>query len=153
MEENNKRPPFPQANDLEKVVQIINVPNEETVLNDDALGAYLDGITSRQARYYIAAAKYLGILDANKHFTEIGNKLRSMNTYMQRVEIIRLVLSDEVFGTVFITEKVLGMKLSREDVAEIIEKAYPDYCDAIYPRRAQTVTSWISWINAQFNQQ
>ena len=66
MEGNNKRPPFPQANDLEKIVQIINVPNEDTVLNDDALGSYLDGITSRQARYYIAAAKYLGILDANK---------------------------------------------------------------------------------------
>ena len=150
MEENTKRPPFPQANDLEKVVQIINVPDEETVLNDEALGIYLDGITGRQARYYIAAAKYLGVLDSSKHFTESGKKLRSMNTYMQKVELIRLVLSDVVFGTVFITEKVLGMTLSREDVVEIIEKEYPDYCDAIYPRRAQTVMSWINWVNDQF---
>ena len=152
MEENNKRPPFPQANDLEKVIQIINVPNEDTILNDEALGVYLDGITSRQARYYIAAAKYLGILDANKCFTESGKKLRGMNTYLQKIELIRTVLSDPVFGTVFVSEKVLGMTFSREDIAEIIEKDHPDYCDAIYLRRAQTVKSWINWINEQFIQ-
>ena len=150
MGEENKRPPFPQANDLEKIIQIINVPDENTILNDDDLGMYLDGITSRQARYYIAAAKYLGILDHNKAFSENGVKLRNMNTYMQRVELIRIVLSDVVFGTAFYTERVLGMTLSKEDIGEIIEKEYPDYCAAIYPRRAQTVRSWLNWINEQF---
>lgn len=150
MEEEIKKPPFPQANDLAKVVQIINVPDEGIVCNDDDLGAYLEGITSRQARYYIAAARYLGILDSEKRFTDLGVKLRGMNTYMQKVEIIRIVLSDVVFGTVFYTEKVLGMTLSKADIAEIIEKEYPDYCDAIYPRRAQTVRSWLSWISDQF---
>lgn len=152
MGEENKRPPFPQANDLEKVIQIINVPDENTILNDDDLGVYLDGITSRQARYYIAAAKYLGILDQDKHFSPIGAKLRNMNTYMQRVELIRIVLSDVVFGTAFYTEKVLGMTLSKEDIGDIIEKEYPDYCEAIYPRRAQTVRSWLNWVNEQFTQ-
>lgn len=150
MDEKDKRPPFPQANDLEKVVQIINVPDPQTVLNDDDLGVYLDGITSRQARYYIAAAKYLGILTPEKMFSESGEKLRNMNTYMQRVELIRIVLSDVIFGTAFYTEKVLGMTLSKEDIIDIIKKEYPDYCDIIYPRRAQTVRSWLNWINAQW---
>ena len=148
--ENSSRPPFPQANDLEKIVKIINVPIPEKILNDDELGAYLDGITSRQARYYIAAAKFLGILDASKAFTLEGLKLRNMNTYMQRVELIRIVLSDTVFGTVYLSQKILGMTLSRQDIAEIIEKEYPDYCDAIYLRRAQTVISWVNWIDDQF---
>ena len=148
--ENNNKPPFPQANDLEKIVKIINIPIPEKILNDDLLGEYLDGITSRQARYYIAASKFLGILDSSKHFSEEGEKLRKMNTYMQKVELIRIVLSDIVFGTVFLSEKVLGMTLSREDIAEIIEREYPDYCEAIYLRRAQTVISWIAWINNQF---
>ena len=104
MEESNKRPPFPQANDLEKIVQIINIPDVVTILNDDALGLYLDGITSRQARYYIAAAKYLGILKTDKSFSDIGCNLRAMNAYMQRVELIRIVLSDVIFGTAFYTE-------------------------------------------------
>lgn len=150
MENNNKRPPFPQANDLEKIVQIINVPDSIKILNDNELGGYLDGITSRQARYYIAAAKYLGILDSNKHFSEEGVKFRKMNAYMQRVELIRLVLSDAVFGTVFLSEKILGITLSRQDIAEIIEKEYPEYCETIYLRRAQTVRSWVNWINEQF---
>lgn len=150
MELNNKKPPFPQANDLEKVLKIINVPDPERILNDDALGEYLDGITSRQARYYIAAAKYLGVLDSSKHLSKQGEKLRGMNSYMQKVEFVRIVLSDVVFGTVFLSEKVLGMTLSREDIAEIVEKEYPDYCEAIYLRRAQTVRSWVNWIEEQF---
>lgn len=150
MENINKKPPFPQANDLKKIVQIINVPDSDKILNDDELGGYLDGITSRQARYYIAAAKFLGILDSNKHFSEDGEKLRKMNEYMQRVELIRIVLSNTVFGTVFLSEKILGMTLSRQDIAEIIEKEYPEYCEAIYLRRAQTVRSWVNWINEQF---
>ena len=100
--------------------------------------------------YYIAAAKYLDILDQSKHFSALGNKLRTMNTYMQRVELIRLVLSDVVFGTVFYAEKVLGMEMSKEDIAEIIKKEYPEYCEAIYPRRAQTVQSWLNWVKSQF---
>jgi hypothetical protein len=148
--ENNNRPPFPQANDLEKIVKIINIPMPEKILNDDLLGEYLDGITSRQARYYIAAAKFLGILDPDKHFSITGEQLRNMNTYMQKVELVRIVLSDKVFGTVFLSEKIMGMTLSREDIAEIIEKEHPNYCEAIYLRRAQTVISWINWINNQF---
>ena len=150
MENNNNRPPFPQANDLEKIINIINVPSPTTILNDDELGVYLDGITSRQARYYIAAAKFLGILDSNKSFSQEGEKLRKMNPYMQKVELIRIVLSNPVFGTVFLSEKILGITLSRQDIAEIIENEYPDYCDAIYLRRAQTVRTWTNWINDQF---
>ena len=150
MVEDNKRPPFPQANDLEKVLKIINVSNPDIILNDDSLAAQLDGIASRQARYYIAAAKYLGILDQDKNFSEIGNKLRCMNTYMQKVELIRIVLSDIVFGTVFYTEKVLGMTMTKEDIIDIIKKEYPEYCEAIYPRRAQTVQSWLNWVKSQF---
>ena len=150
MESNNKKPPFPQANDLEKIIKIINVPDTDIILNDDRLGEYLDGITSRQARYYIAAAKFLSILDINKHFSEEGEKLRGMNEYMQRVELVRIVLANTVFGTVFLSEKILGITLSRQDIAEIIEKEYPEYCEAIYLRRAQTVISWVNWINEQF---
>ena len=69
---------------------------------------------------------------------------------MQRVELIRIVISNTVFGTVFLSEKILGMTLSRQDIAEIIEKEYPEYCEAIYLRRAQTVRSWVNWINEQF---
>jgi hypothetical protein len=38
-----------------------------------------------------------------------------------------------------------------ETVADIIKRHYPDYSDAIYLRRAQTVVSWIDWIINKLN--
>ena len=138
--------PFPQANDFEKIVKIIAIQDEAIILNDETLGTYLDGISSRQARYYIAAAKYLGILDTNKRFTDIGIKIRGLNEYLQKVELARLLLSDPVFGRVYITERVLCMTLDKSDIVDIIKEENPGYCEAIYYRRAQTVTSWLQWL-------
>ena len=145
MEINNKVP-FPQANDFNKIVKMLYVPNEDIFLNDDTLGEYLDGITSRQARYYISAAKYIGILDSDKHFSPLGIKIRNLNEYLQKIELARLLLSDSVFGRVYITEKVLGMSLDKVDIADIIKEENPGYCEAIYLRRAQTVTRWLKWL-------
>ena len=46
----------------------------------------------------------------------------------------------------YITEKVLGMSLDKVDIVDIIKEENPGYCEAIYLRRAQTVTRWLKWL-------
>ena len=145
METPNKIP-FPQANDFEKIIKLLQISDEEVLLNDDALGEYLDGISSRQARYYIAAAKYIGLVDSEKRFSKLGRKIKNLNEYLQKIELIRLLLSDPVFGKVYITEKVMHLSLDTADIAEIIEQEHPGYCEAIYLRRTQTVKKWLGWV-------
>ena len=143
--------PFPQANDFEKVIQIVEVPDESIVLNDTDLGEYLGGLTERQARYYIAAAKYLGILGKDKHFTLLGQQIRTKNASMQKIELARLLLGDPVFGKVYISEKVFHISLEKNDVAELIEEVMPGYSEAIYLRRAQTAMGWVEWLRSFLN--
>lgn len=145
--------PFPQADDFNKVVRIMEISSEDNLSDFQFMSAYLDGISDRQVSYYLSAAAYIGLIDKTKHFTELGNRIRKMNTYSRIVEYIRLLMSDPVFGKVYIAQKVLAVTYELEDVAEVIREFYPDYCEPIYKRRGQTVLSWIKWINDQMNQE
>ena len=146
MDTNAKKPPFPQANDFEKVKELILIPNEDKLLNDESVGEYLGGLSDRQSRYYIAAARYIGAITDDRKLTEQGKKLRLMDEYTLIAELIRMLFADPVVGRVYILQKVLGFSLDKSDIAEIIQQENPGYTEVIYLRRAQTVKSWIEWI-------
>ena len=132
--------------DFEKVKQLILIPDANKLLSDNAIGVYLGGISERQSRYYIAAARYLGAVDEHRHFSPKGMSLRSMDDITLKAELIRILFSDPVVGRVYILQKVLGFSMDKADIAEIIEQENPGYTKVIYFRRAQTVLSWIEWI-------
>lgn len=144
--DNEKKPPFPQANDFEKVKQLILIPDANKLLSDSEIGEYLGGITERQSRYYIAAARYLGAVDEHRHLTQKGISLRTMDDITLKAELIRILFSDPVVGRVYILQKVLGFSMDKMDIAEIIEQENPGYTEVIYLRRSQTVLSWMEWI-------
>lgn len=144
--ENNKVP-FPQADDFEKIISIINVDDKGKIKNKEALSAYLDGITPRQVQYYISAAMYLGIINKEKEFSEEGNYLRSLNNARQIIECIRLIVSKPIFGTVYFSEKYLHIKYNRCDIEELMKKETNINNIEVIHRRAQTVFKWIDWIN------
>lgn len=144
--------PFPQADDFDKVVRILNIDDKDKLYNMQSMINYLDGISDRQISYYMSAAMYVGIIDQNKCFTETGEKLRNMSESVQKVELIRILLSDPVFGTVYITEKVLEISMDNDDIGEIIKMYHPQYGTAIYKRRGQTVRAWINWIKKTMNE-
>ena len=143
--------PFPQANDLDKIMLLINVENEEYLFDDAVLGEKLGSISDRQARYYITGARYLDIIDEDRHFTTFGMFLRKNNESRQIIELIRRILLDPIFGMVFLSEKQMGIKYTKYDIAEMIAKERPGYADEIYIRRGQTVKTWVLWINKQLN--
>ena len=142
------RVPFPQANDFEKIVCLTNINNELCLKDFEFMSAFLGGITERQVSYYLSAAMYLGIINRDKKFTGLGNHLRTLNKFAQIIELIHILLSDSIIGSAYITQKVLEMRMETEDIAELIKKYYPDYTEPIYRRRAQTVQSWLTWIDS-----
>jgi len=143
------RVPFPQADDFEKVVKIVNIEEEEKVKDTNYMSVYLEDISDRQVSYYVNAAIYLGLLSKKKEFTELGKEIRNQNSVLQTASLIRVLLKDRVIGTAYILSHLMKKGINRDDVAELIQKEYPDYCDEIYKRRAQTVMSWAAWIEEQ----
>lgn len=146
--EKNKCIPFPQADDISKIFKIINISNQSDIKNKNSMKIILGGITDRQVQYYINAVKYFGILNNLKEFTKVGNEIRSLNEYEQKIYFCRLIVSDPVFGEAYFSEKILGCSLEREDVITIMKKHLTFDSEEIYKRRAQTVLKWIGWINS-----
>lgn len=143
----NKEKPFPQANDFEKVKKVLNA--DEIKLKDyGAMSILLGDITERQVDYYISACEYLGLID-NKTFTESAVRIRNLIGIYQDVELSKIIVSDEVFGTVYFMQKMVGSELELEEVVDIMKDNVSLSSEAMYLRRASTVLSWIKWINSK----
>ncbi len=152
MADNEKKPPFPQANDFNKVMSLLDVEDEKILHSDKLLGDYLDGIAERQSRYYIAAAQYLDLIDSKRNFTEFAKRIRAYDAYSQRVEVIQRIFGYTLIGKIYISEKLYNMDFCKEDIIEMIKEEYPGYTDCIYSRRAQSALSWLSWIKEQLGE-
>lgn len=144
---NPKAIPFPQADDINKVLKIININNPEDLKNVVAMQIILGDITSRQVQYYLNAVAYLDILDEKKEFTSYGVKVRTMNQYEQKISLCQKIAGKEVFGEVYFSEKVLDVKYTCEEIIDVMKKYVSFQSDAIYNRRAQTVYKWVEWMN------
>lgn len=154
MEENNRIIPFPQANDFDKVIRILNIEQEDKLGDKLYMSVQLDMITDRQVQYYISACAYLGLVNEHKEFTQIARELRQLNSSEQTVELARLIVSDKVFGRAYFTQKMYHIKLTTEDVVEIMKENKVLFdSEAMYVRRAQTVSSWLAWIEKEIGKQ
>lgn len=142
----NGNVPFPQANDFEKVITVLNVDNAEKLKNYESMCILLGDISSRQVDYYESACIYLGLVTKEKTFTELGLKIRKLNGVQQEVALARTIVADEVFGTVYFLQKMLGVTLENNDVVKIMKKSVPLSTEKMYIRRASTVMSWVKWI-------
>lgn len=146
------RIPFPQANDFEKLVKIINIDQEDRLGDKQYMSVQIDMVTDRQVQYYISACAYLGLINDNKEFTDIAHELRNMNSSEQIIELARLIVSEPVFGKAYFTQKLYGVKLATDDIVEIMKDSNVHFdSEAVYTRRAQTVSSWLSWIDNNFD--
>lgn len=141
--------PFPQADDFEKVVSIINIDDPAKLMDYSKMSVILGNVSNRQVSYYISAAQYLGFLDKEKHFTSLGKSVRELVGIEQNAELARTIVSDRVFGTVYFKEKMLGIELEKEDIVEIMKDIIVLDSDTVYLRRSSTVRCWIKWIKSK----
>lgn len=140
--------PFPQADDFEKIITILNISNESLLSDFDSMSSILGGITTRQVSYYLSAAMYLGIITGignNKMFTDDGNRLRACNSSLQKAELISIILNDPVFRKIYVYQMMYGER-EISDVEELIKEYHPECTEQVCHRRAQTVLSWVKWI-------
>lgn len=140
---------FPQANQFERIIAIMSLEKSSDLTNDNILTSILDNITHRQVQYYLSACEYLGLINEDRTYTELGEKIRSLSYSEKIVQLARVVVADPIIGTVYFTERLHQMEMSVEDIAQIISKHYK-LSDAVYRRRAQTVVSWLRWLKENF---
>jgi hypothetical protein len=149
--------PFPQANDLDKVVDLL-------ALIDSTSGGYaVEGIRKsaiavhfefdeRQGDYYANAGVYLDLLKrggAGFVLTNRGSLLIGTRSLARRIEIlVEQMLQRPVLRDAFELLWMRGLDLEQvglREIADIIRR-HTDLSGSTPIRRASTVKRWLQWV-------
>lgn len=149
MEQKDKQIPFPQANDFNKVYDLICLEDETKLFDKNYLKGFLSLGTDRQIAYYLSACEFLGIITHDKQYTAFGKEIRNANSDLKVLMICKAILSLPVFGEVFLMKYLYYDKCSQEDIAELISILYGIENYEVCKRRASTVSKWLNWIIKQ----
>ncbi|MDD3932483.1 MAG: hypothetical protein PHP55_01360 [Methanoculleus sp.] len=152
--------PYPQANDLDKVIDLVSNFEEDILNTKESIAAFFD-FDERQGDYYANAAIYLGFLkrddDGGNTFelTLLGETLRRYNNRNQRnLLLLKQILAKPTFNALIHDLIRLDCnfdRLSIVHIADVIEANTTLSGDTLR-RRASTVKRWLQWIcdNVEF---
>ncbi|RXE57149.1 hypothetical protein ABH15_03235 [Methanoculleus taiwanensis] len=145
--------PYPQANDLDKVIDIVTRFDDN--LNTKDLIALSFEFDERQGDYYANAAIYLGFLkrddDEEKRFdlTPLGEELRRCSNRTQRnLLLLKQILAKPTFNVLMrdLIQRDCNLdRLDKNHIAEVIREN-TTLSGQTVGRRASTVKRWLHWI-------
>lgn len=144
--------PFPQADDFEKVIDLLDKLYEEDLTKDD-IAESMD-FDVRQSDYYYNSCLYLGL--ANKYklkdgvyvtLNDNGRKLVEMPYRQKRLKLAELILQHKVFKEVYDKFEKDG-HASKQFIVERMKKnnLYNIKSEVTFHRRASTISGWVKWI-------
>lgn len=136
--------PFPQANSVYKILDLINDLNNQSLTLKEIAEMYDFDI--RQACYYIAAGRYLGFISKQSTIlTNDGKKLVAMNYKEKNLALVRAILAHKPFY--FALESYLkNFDFDLDAITDFILSCRSELSYQTARRRTSTVISWVTWI-------
>ncbi len=144
--------PFPQANDLNKVIDIVSAIDQGFFRVSDFAEYF--GFVERQVSYYLSAARYLGFIGTIDHLgvTPVGLRLTKEKSRLNRTEIVlKSLISRPVFRDCIILLEHYGYNptaITTEEIGKVISTYRSDISGDTVARRASTVRNWLNWLVA-----
>lgn len=145
--------PFPQANDLDKVIDLI-MNTQMGITNRGAIAELFD-FEDRQGDYYANAAVYLGLLKRTANFSEflltnegksiLNSEKRNQRNIILLQQILKKPTFNEIIRTAYDNSRIIE-NINTDLVVNIIQK-HVNINDTTARRRSSTVLRWIKWIN------
>jgi len=140
----SKKIPFPQANDINKIILILGCTEEE-IKNDSYLVSRFK-ISKRQIHYYISACQFLDLIDRERKFTLFGKNYKKMNSDVALAFLLQSIVSKPVFGHVFFYNMLNKSEMDNQQISDLISMYFNINNSSVAFRRASTVKKWIEWI-------
>lgn len=141
----NNNIPFPQANDMSKIIKLV-LADEEVLNNKDKAMEIIQVGTVRQVAYYLSALLFLKYITHDKKFTELAKSLKNNEIDVKR-NIHSQLLSNEIFKEYYL----MFYDAKRVDIA-IIKKSLLEtntkkkLAESTLNRRASTIKAWVEWM-------
>lgn len=139
----NNSIPFPQANDINKVIALVQA-GDEIIGNKEKAKDVINVGTPRQVSYYLSALQYLKYLGQNKKLTDRALKLKNSKSELVS-DIYNQLLEDKLFGKAYHDFKVTG-KVNIDKVTSDLKKENQRLSESTLRRRASTISSWVEWM-------
>ncbi len=139
----NNSSPVPQANDINKVIDLVRAGND-AISDREKAQKVIRVKTSRQVSYYLAALKYLKYLSADKKLTPEALELKDSRAKLVS-NIYKKLLDDNLFGVAYRKFKEQG-QVDIEEVFKDLRKKNRKLSDSTLMRRASTICSWVEWM-------
>jgi hypothetical protein len=147
--------PFPQADDVSKYEQILELLSEGSA-SKQALAEFFQ-FDGRQSDYYSNALRFLGlairISPGEIGLSVLGVKYSQSSGIVRREILIRQMSQLESFRFL-VSKDTYDPKLDgRSGLYEVIERDFEhifetDASDSVIRRRASTIIGWVSWIRS-----
>ena len=139
----NGNVPFPQANDMNKIVKLV-MSNSE-VLKDKQLAMNVINVTTeRQVAYYLSALLFLGYITHEKKFSARACELKC-DEQLLKVDIYNQLMSNNMFKECYL-KYINTNKVSVEELRIAIAETNPDMAKSTVNRRASTIKAWVEWM-------
>jgi hypothetical protein len=148
--------PFPQANNFERVIDLLSLLVERDLTRDEITENYQ--FDQRQTEYYTSSGRYLGLIEKYKavgtgditfRLTQEAREILSKRQKNKYLSLIRKILEYQVFYTVFELNLSRGKMPSKGEICEIIVSSRAELSKKTPGRRKSTVSNWIDWIFRQ----
>ena len=134
--------PFPQANDLGKVLLLID---KFQYCTKKELLSMLNLTSLRQYDYYVNAAVFLGFIcmkNKRKVLSKSGKTISGESSNFKKERFILELLKNPLIKSVVFNYK-------EETVFEILEKfdKFNELSESTKKRRVSTISRWVKWLN------
>ena len=139
----NNSIPFPQANDINKVITLVQA-GDDIIEDKDKAKEVIKVGTPRQVSYYLSALQYLQYLGQDKKLTERALKLKNSKSELVS-DIYNQLLEDKLFGKAYHDFKATG-KVNIDKVTSDLKKENQMLSESTLRRRASTIRSWVEWM-------
>jgi len=141
-----KKFPFPQANDLDKILILIVEFNYRT---KNELMKILNLSSVRQMSYYYNACIYLGFMVKKRRRYELSNLGNLISSEKKKYRKLRLILQLLKNQMILESYSLIREKTNDEKLLEILKKynSFESLSESTKLRRLSTIRTWIEWIN------
>lgn len=142
-----KKIPFPQANNLELIFNILYDIGEDGISKFDVAKKYM--IKDRQGAYYLDTLLFLGFVEKvnTKYFlVENGIKIRLSPKDEMKSRFISELLNHNIIGELYNMTQNLDDNAKKLIISNYLFNKY-NMAFSTAKRRAESIFSWFAWIN------
>ena len=139
----NSNVPFPQANDMDKIIKLI-LSDDEVLNNKELAMKVINVTTDRQVAYYLSALLFLKYINHDKEFTERAINIKN-DEELVRKDIYGQLINNNLFSEPYEKYKSIH-KVNVDELKEKIAKSNPLIAESTVNRRSSTIRAWVEWM-------